>query len=144
MRKIARQTAAIRGFSALKPRVSKPDLVPMESEGKDWRRGYRLWALGLAVAVFAALRIAAVYNVAGHWDEFGLFENASITHETGVLSGGPRGSLGTAARPCRHGSFPGLGRFAVCDRRVDRDRWRVQRSVSIWHSTGCACVGDET
>jgi MFS family permease len=45
------------------------------------------------VAAFAALRIAAVYTVAGNWDEFGLFENASITHETGILSGGGRPGL---------------------------------------------------
>jgi len=65
----------------------------MELEGKDWRRSYGRWALGLAVAAFVALRIAAVFNVAGNWDEFGLFENASITHETGVLSGGGRPGL---------------------------------------------------
>jgi hypothetical protein len=93
MRKIACQTASIRGFSALKPRVSKPDLNPMESGGKNRRHGLGLWALGLAVAVFAALRIAAVYSVAGNWDEFGLFENASITHETGILIGGGRPGL---------------------------------------------------
>jgi hypothetical protein len=45
------------------------------------------------VAAFAALRIAAVYSAAGNWDEFGLFENASITHETGVLNGGGRPGL---------------------------------------------------
>ena len=83
----------IGGFSALKPRVSKPDLNPMEPEGKNRRRGVGLWALGLAVAAFAALRIAAVYSVAGNWDEFGLFENTSITHETGVLTGGGRPGL---------------------------------------------------
>jgi hypothetical protein len=65
----------------------------MESEGKDRRRGPGPWALGLAVAAFAALRLAAVYNVAGNWDEFGLFENTSITHETGVLNGGGRPGL---------------------------------------------------
>ena len=100
MGKIAKECAKSRAklhrsvrFSALKPRVSKPDLNPMESEGKDWRRSYGRWALGVAVAAFAALRIATVYNVAGHWDEYGLFENASITHETGVLSGGGRPGL---------------------------------------------------
>ncbi|MCH8082739.1 MAG: hypothetical protein IH885_00725, partial [Myxococcales bacterium] len=100
MGKIAKECAKSRAkrhrfvqFSALKPRVSKPDLNPMESEGKDWRRSYGWWALGIAVAAFAALRIATVYNVAGHWDEYGLFENASITHETGVLSGGGRPGL---------------------------------------------------
>jgi hypothetical protein len=93
MCKIACQAASIRGFSALKPRVSKPDLNPMESGGKNRRHGLGLWALGLAVAAFAALRIAAVYSVAGNWDEFGLFENASITHETGVLNGGGRPGL---------------------------------------------------
>ncbi len=93
MRKIERQTAPIRGFSALKPRLSKPDLNPMEPEGKGWRRSYGRWALGLVLAAFAALRIAAVYNVAGNWDEFGLFENASISHETGVLNGGGRPGL---------------------------------------------------
>ncbi len=93
MRKIACQAAPIRGFSALKPRVSKPDLNPMESGGKNRRHGLGLWALGLAVAAFAALRIAAVYSAAGNWDEFGLFENASITHETGVLNGGGRPGL---------------------------------------------------
>ncbi|MBW2694239.1 MAG: hypothetical protein JRE57_16690, partial [Deltaproteobacteria bacterium] len=93
MRKIACQTASISGFSALKPRVSKPDLNPMESGGNHRRHGLGLWALGLAVAAFAALRIAAVYTVAGNWDEFGLFENASITHETGVLNGGGRPGL---------------------------------------------------
>ena len=93
MRKIACQIASIRGFSALKPRVSKPDLNPMEPEGKDRRRGHGRWALGLAVATFAAFRLAAVYNVAGNWDEFGLFETASITHETGVLNGGGRPGL---------------------------------------------------
>ncbi len=65
----------------------------MESEGKKLRRGVGLWALGLAVAAFAALRIAAVYNVAGNWDEFGLFENASITYQTGVLNSGGRPGL---------------------------------------------------
>jgi hypothetical protein len=45
------------------------------------------------VATFAALRIAAVYTAAGNWDEFGLFENSSITHETGVLNGGGRPGL---------------------------------------------------
>jgi hypothetical protein len=65
----------------------------MEPEGKDWRRRVGPWALGLAVAAFAALRIAAVYNAAGNWDEFGLFENTSITHETGVLHGGGRPGL---------------------------------------------------
>ena len=93
MRRIACQTAPIGGFSALKPGVSKPDLNPMESEWKDRRRRVGPWALGLAVAAFAALRVAAVYNVAGNWDEFGLFENASITHETGVLNGGGRPGL---------------------------------------------------
>jgi len=65
----------------------------MESEGKGRRRGYRAWALGLALAAFAALRVAAVYSSAGNWDEFGLFENASISHETGVLNGGGRPGL---------------------------------------------------
>lgn len=65
----------------------------MESEEKNWRRGLGPWALGLAVAAFAALRIAAVYHAAGHWDEYGLFENASITLETGVLNGGGRPGL---------------------------------------------------
>jgi MFS family permease len=65
----------------------------MESKRRHQRRGVGLWALGLAVAAFAALRIAAVYSAAGNWDEFGLFENASITHETGVLNGGGRPGL---------------------------------------------------
>jgi len=65
----------------------------MEPEGKDWRRRAGPWALGLAVAAFAALRIAAVYNTAGNWDEFGLFENTAITHETGVLKAGGRPGL---------------------------------------------------
>ena len=65
----------------------------MESGGKKrWRRACP-WALGLAVAAFAALRFAAVYSAAGNWDEFGLFENASITHETGFLNGGGRPGL---------------------------------------------------
>jgi hypothetical protein len=78
----------------------------MEPKGKHWRRGVGPWALGLAVAAFAALRIAAVYNVAGNWDEFGLFENASITHETGVLNGGGR---------------PGLAQLVVLPLVADRD-----------------------
>ncbi|MFV1977882.1 MAG: hypothetical protein ACC649_00885, partial [Myxococcota bacterium] len=65
----------------------------MESKRRHQRRGVGLWALGLAVAAFAALRIAAVYSAAGNWDEFGLFENASISHETGVLNGGGRPGL---------------------------------------------------
>jgi hypothetical protein len=119
MRKIASQTASIRGFSALKPRLSEPDLNPMESGGKNRRHGLGLWALGLAVAAFAALRIAAVYSVAGNWDEFGLFENASITHETGVLVAGGR---------------PGLAQLAVlplvanCDDEIEV----LQRARLIW------------
>jgi len=97
MRKIARQPATIRAFSALKPRLSQPDLKPMESGGKDRRRRLGPWALGLAAAAVAGLRIAAVYSVAGNWDEFGLFENASITHETGVLNGGGRPGLAQLA-----------------------------------------------
>jgi hypothetical protein len=93
MRKIACQTAPISGFSALKPRLSKPDWNPMEPEGKGRRRVVGAWALALAVAAFAALRIAAVYNAAGNWDEFGLFENTSISHESGVLNGGGRPGL---------------------------------------------------
>ena len=93
MRKIAGQIAPIRRFSALKPRLSEPDWNPMDPEGKDRRRGVARWALGLAVAAFAAFRIAAVYSAAGNWDEFGLFENTSITHETGVLAGGGRPGL---------------------------------------------------
>jgi MFS family permease len=93
MRKIASQAGPVCGFSALKPRVSKPDLNPMESGGKNRRHALGRWALGLAVAVFAALRIAAVYSAAGNWDEFGLFESASITHETGVLYSGGRPGL---------------------------------------------------
>jgi hypothetical protein len=65
----------------------------MDPEGKNRRRGIRAWALGLAVAAFAAFRIAAVYSAAGNWDEFGLFENTSITHETGTLTGGGRPGL---------------------------------------------------
>jgi len=91
----------------------------MESGGKIRRRGLGLWALGLAVAAFAALRIAAVYSVAGNWDEFGLFENASITHETGVLKGGGR---------------PGLAQLVVlplvadCDDEIEV----LQRARLIW------------
>ena len=64
MRKIACQMASIRGFSALKPWVSKPDWNPMESGGKIRPHRLELWALGLAVAAFTALRIAAVYSSA--------------------------------------------------------------------------------
>ena len=91
----------------------------MESGGKNRRHGLGLWALGLAVAAFAALRVAAVYSVAGNWDEFGLFENASITHETGVLKGGGR---------------PGLAQLVVlplvadCDDEIEV----LQRARLIW------------
>jgi len=119
MRRIGGQTATICRFSALKPRVSKPDLNPMEPEGKPKQRSYVPWALGLAVAVFAALRIAAVYSVAGHWDEFGLFENASVTHETGVLYAGGR---------------PGLAQLVVLPLVADCDDEIVvlQRARLLW------------
>ncbi len=65
----------------------------MEAQGRSWWRGVAPWALGLAAAVFVALRIVTVYSAAGHWDEFGLFENASITHEKGILTGGGRPGL---------------------------------------------------
>jgi len=65
----------------------------MEAGRKNWRRGAGPWLLALLAAAFVGLRIAAVYKAAGHWDEFGLFENASITHATGVLMGGGRPGL---------------------------------------------------
>ena len=91
----------------------------MEPKGKRRRLGIGPWALGLAVAIFAALRIAAGYNAAGNWDEFGLFENASITHETGVLNGGGR---------------PGLAQLVVlplvadCDSEIEV----LQRARLLW------------
>jgi len=97
MRKILGQPASVRGFPALKPRVSKPDLEGMESGSKLGPHRLGPWALGLAVALFTALRIAAVYSAAGNWDEFGLFENSSITHETGILTGGGRPGLAQLA-----------------------------------------------
>ncbi len=97
MRKILGQPASVRGFPALKPRVSKPDLDGMESGRQLGPHRLVPWALGLAVALFTALRIAAVYSAAGNWDEFGLFENSSITHETGILTGGGRPGLAQLA-----------------------------------------------
>jgi hypothetical protein len=69
----------------------------MEPGKQFWPRRLVPWALGLAVALFSALRIAAVYTAAANWDEFGLFENSSITHETGVLTGGGRPGLAQLA-----------------------------------------------
>ncbi len=59
------------------------------SRSHIWRQA----ALVLAVLVAVALRICAAYSVAGNWDEFGLFEGASKTAETGVLRSGGRPGL---------------------------------------------------
>ncbi len=59
------------------------------SRGQFWRQA----VLGLAVLVAVVLRICAVYSVAGNWDEFGLFETASKTAETGLLRSGGRPGL---------------------------------------------------
>jgi hypothetical protein len=58
-------------------------------EAKSWA----LWALLTAGAAALALRVAAVFTVAGNWDEFGLFEAASRTAESGVLVSGGRPGL---------------------------------------------------
>lgn len=51
------------------------------------------WALALLAVAVVALRILAVFSVAGNWDEFSLFESASKTAETGVLHSGGRPGL---------------------------------------------------
>lgn len=52
-----------------------------------------LWAAVAAGGLALALRVAAVFRVAGNWDEFGLFEAASKTAESGVLVSGGRPGL---------------------------------------------------
>jgi hypothetical protein len=66
-----------------------PVATQSPSHGHDWRR------IGLTVAVLVGvtLRICAAYSVAGNWDEFGLFEGASKTAETGILRSGGRPGL---------------------------------------------------
>ncbi len=55
----------------------------------------RMGWLALAVALYAAMRVAAVFTVAANWDEFALLDRASTTAETGVLDGGGRPGLAT-------------------------------------------------
>jgi hypothetical protein len=71
--------------------------MPTSSRRSARRCARGCWAAALALAVFAALRVAAVYTAAGNWDEFGLLENAAISHETGVLTGGGRPGLAQLA-----------------------------------------------
>jgi MFS family permease len=87
------QTAFEPKLSVLKLRVGTPDLRSMESERATRSRIRGRWALGLAVGLFVALRIAAAHQTAGNWDEFGLLEASSRTHETGVLHSGGRPGL---------------------------------------------------
>jgi hypothetical protein len=58
-------------------------------------RRVRILLLGLAVALYAATRVAAVFTVAANWDEFALLDRAANTAETGVLEGGGRPGLAT-------------------------------------------------
>jgi hypothetical protein len=71
----------------------------MATVGSDSGRGPRRSARGawiaLAVALYAATRVAAVYTVAANWDEFVLLDRAATTAETGVLAGGGRPGLAT-------------------------------------------------
>jgi len=58
-------------------------------------RRVRILLLGLAVALYAATRVAAIFTVAGNWDEFALLDRAANTAESGVLEGGGRPGLAT-------------------------------------------------
>ncbi len=91
----------------------------MESDGKSRPRARVLWAIAVALVAFTAFRIAAVYTAAGNWDEFGLFENASITLETGVLTGGGRPGLAQLAL---------LPLVADCDDEIEV----LQRARLLW------------
>ncbi|HXV37374.1 MAG TPA: hypothetical protein VEC18_09500, partial [Myxococcota bacterium] len=95
------------------------DRMTVASARTARRRARGCWAAALALAVFAALRVAAVYTAAGNWDEFGLLENAAISHETGVLRGGGR---------------PGLAQLAVLPlvAGCDDEMQVLQRARLLW------------
>jgi len=59
------------------------------------RRPLRIAGLAAAVGLYAATRVAAVFTVAGNWDEFALLDRAARSAETGVLSAGGRPGLAT-------------------------------------------------
>lgn len=65
-----------------------------ESRPRGAARGRMGW-LALFVALYAATRIAAVFDVAANWDEFALLDRAATTAATGVLEGGGRPGLAT-------------------------------------------------
>jgi hypothetical protein len=56
-------------------------------------RRWQTLGLVMAIAVLLGVRVAAVFTVAVHWDEFALFNNARLTAETGQLQAGGRPGL---------------------------------------------------
>jgi hypothetical protein len=72
-----------------------PESRPTAETTQAKSRPLRIALLALAVALYAATRIAAVYSVAANWDEFTLLNRAAQTAETGVLAGGGRPGLAT-------------------------------------------------